>query len=436
MKIKELYLKNFRCFDELTINFPTDYTVFIGNNGAGKSSILNALQIVLDNFVSAAQIDIRKPSKNFNDMPIQESDVRIETVPIGSTLTSKSQYPLLLRISVQKSDGSIENWQRGLKSYLTSDDDRLGYIRHYVSVLQNQVADGENIILPIIAYYGTRRQWDKTDDRPEKNLLFIPQMNGYVNALSAKPFNIEVMRHWFSRMLLISRKKSVSEFQAVRNAIACCYRSIDDRKNLKDVIIDYDAEKEDIEIQMYFNGGTIEVLPLHYLSDGAKSILAIVADIAYRMAILNPHLLDKVITDTDGIVLIDEIDMHLHPSWQRKIIDSLHKTFPKVQFIFTTHSPTVLTNVPKENIQILKEGKIFNTETNTYGRDVNSILREIMYTEIRPSEVKEKLTAFSNAIDDSDLDTAETLLKELRTILGDNDSEVVGAQVTLDLEKI
>ena len=436
MKIKELYLKNFRCFDELTINFPTDYTVFIGNNGAGKSSILNALQIVLDNFVSAAQLDIRKPSKNFNDMPIQESDVRIETVPIGSTLTSKSQYPLLLRISVQKSDGSIENWQRGLKSYLTSDDDRLGYIRHYVSVLQNQVADGENIILPIIAYYGTRRQWDKTDDRPEKNLLFIPQMNGYVNALSAKPFNIEVMRHWFSRMLLISRKKSVSEFQAVRNAIACCYRSIDDRKNLKDVIIDYDAEKEDIEIQMYFNGGTIEVLPLHYLSDGAKSILAIVADIAYRMAILNPHLLDKVITDTDGIVLIDEIDMHLHPSWQRKIIDSLHKTFPKVQFIFTTHSPTVLTNVPKENIQILKEGKIFNTETNTYGRDVNSILREIMYTEIRPSEVKEKLTAFSNAIDDSDLDTAETLLKELRTILGDNDSEVVGAQVTLDLEKI
>ena len=417
MKIKELYLKNFRCFDELTINFPTDYTVFIGNNGAGKSSILNALQIVLDNFVSAAQLDIRKPSKNFNDMPIQESDVRIETVPIGSTLTSKSQYPLLLRISVQKSDGSIENWQRGLKSYLTSDDDRLGYIRHYVSVLQNQVADGENIILPIIAYYGTRRQWDKTDDRPEKNLLFIPQMNGYVNALSAKPFNIEVMRHWFSRMLLISRKKSVSEFQAVRNAIACCYRSIDDRKNLKDVIIDYDAEKEDIEIQMYFNGGTIEVLPLHYLSDGAKSILAIVADIAYRMAILNPHLLDKVITDTDGIVLIDEIDMHLHPSWQRKIIDSLHKTFPKVQFIFTTHSPTVLTNVPKENIQILKEGKIFNTETNTYGRDVNSILREIMYTEIRPSEVKEKLTAFSNAIDDSDLDTAETLLKELRTIL-------------------
>lgn len=436
MKIKELYLKNFRCFDELTINFPTDYTVFIGNNGAGKSSILNALQIVLDNFVSAAQLDIRKPSKNFNDMPIQESDVRIETVPIGSTLTSKSQYPLLLKISVQKSDGSIENWQRGLKSYLTSDDDRLGYIRHYVSVLQNQVADGENIILPIIAYYGTRRQWDKTDDRPEKNLLFIPQMNGYVNALSAKPFNIEVMRHWFSRMLLISRKKSVSEFQAVRNAIACCYRSIDDRKNLKDVIIDYDAEKEDIEIQMYFNGDTIEVLPLHYLSDGAKSILAIVADIAYRMAILNPHLLDKVITDTDGIVLIDEIDMHLHPSWQRKIIDSLHKTFPKVQFIFTTHSPTVLTNVPKENIQILKEGKIFNTETNTYGRDVNSILREIMYTEIRPSEVKEKLTAFSNAIDDSDLDTAETLLKELRTILGDNDSEVVGAQVTLDLEKI
>ena len=104
-------------------------------------------------------------------------------------------------------------------------------------------------------------------------------------------------------------------------------------------MIDYDAEAEDIEIQMFFCDGKTEVLPLSYLSDGAKSILTIVADIAYRMAVLNPQLLGDVIQKTDGIVLIDEIDMHLHPSWQRRIIGSLHKTFPNVQFIFTTHSP-------------------------------------------------------------------------------------------------
>lgn len=436
MKIKELYLKNFRCFDELTINFPTDYTVFIGNNGAGKSSILNALQISLNLFVNATQHDMREHLYSIQSHTIQESDVKIKKVSSGSVLNKELQYPTILKLDLSLSDKKIASWKFELSDSPNNNIDDPKSIFRYVGELQNKVNKKSSTILPIIAYYGVRRQWDKNDDRPKKEISFLPRMNGYTNSLSARPFNIEVMRHWFSRMLLIARKKPVPEFEAVRNAISSCYKGIDDRKNLKDVIIDYDAEQEDIEIQMYFDDDKVEVLPLHYLSDGAKSILAIVADIAYRMAVLNPHLLDKVITDTDGIVLIDEIDMHLHPSWQRKIIDSLHKTFPKVQFIFTTHSPTVLTNVPKENIQILKDGKIFNTETNTYGRDVNSILREVMQTEIRPSEVKDKLTAFSNAIDDSDLDTAETLLKELRTILGDNDSEVVGAQVTLDLEKI
>ena len=165
-------------------------------------------------------------------------------------------------------------------------------------------------------------------------------------------------------------------------------------------------------------------------------MLAIASDIAYRMAVLNPHLLGKVTEETDGIVLIDEIDMHLHPSWQRKVIYSLHRTFPKVQFIFTTHSPTVLTNVPKENIRILDNGEIYTPDVNTRGRDVNSILREIMHTAIRPSDVTEKLNAFSKAIEDEDLDTVQKILDELRVKLGDNDSEVVGAQVTLDLEKI
>ena len=436
MKIKKLYLKNFRCFDELTINFPTDYTVFIGNNGAGKSSILNALQIALGIFIGISQQDVRQFDYESTYKEINDDDARLKTTSTGSTFNQEAQYPVIIGVEAESSDKQLISWKRELQAFSLKRNIDTNNILYYLRKLQKGITNDKNVIAPLIVYYGTRRQWDKNDSKPENNILFLPQMNGYVNALSEKPFNIEVMRHWFSRMLLIARKKPVPEFEAVRNAISSCYKGIDERKNLKDVIIDYDAEKEDIEIQMYFDNDKVEILPLHYLSDGAKSILAIVADIAYRMAILNPHLLDKVITDTDGIVLIDEIDMHLHPSWQRKIVESLTKTFPKVQFIFTTHSPTVLTHVQRENIQILSDGKVYPIDSKTYGRDVNSILREVMQTEIRPSEVKEKLTAFSNAIDDSDLDTAETLLKELRTILGDNDSEVVSAQVTLDLEKI
>ena len=433
MKIKELYLKNFRCFEETKINFNEDYTIFVGINGAGKSSILNAIQIMLYPIMEVSQYDIRNAGTT-SGTSIKDSDITTKTKKLGSILNQELQYPMILKSTFQKSDDIEISLEYTLNKNHINTSSETEPLIEYVRDLQNQVTKDEKTILPVIAYYTTKRQWEKNEQNI-REILFMPQMNGYTNALSAEPFNITKMRHWFSRMLLISRKKPVLEFEAVRNAIVNCYKEIDDREELQEVKIDYDAEKEDIEIQMYFEDKT-EILPLSYLSDGMKSILAIVSDIAYRMATLNPNLLDNVIKETDGIVMIDEIDMHLHPSWQRKIVDSLTTTFPKVQFIFTTHSPTVLTNVPKENIKIISNGNIFDTNINTYGRDVNSILREIMHSKIRPSETQKILNDFSNAIADSDLEKAEKTLERLKSILGENDSEVVNAQVTLDLEKI
>ena len=447
MKIKELYLKNFRCFEDLSISFSTPYTVLIGINGSGKSSILDALRIFLDSFSNSVKLNqIHDISFVIYDLKILSSDIRREVMLNGSILESLPKYPVFISGTIENENGKAISWQRSSIKYNDIEKNNnfaSSQLIKYLNKIKKQFNNGKNIILPLIAHYGINRRWvarERNEEKINREMIpaeyEVPRLRGYSNCLNASIFHLEVIRNWFARMLLIERKKFVPEFQAVRIAIANCYKSINDSKKLCNVEIDYDAESEDIEIKQTFTNGSSEILPLHSLSDGAKSILAIVADIAYRMAVLNPHLFDKVIEKTDGIVLIDEIDMHLHPSWQRKIVESLTKTFPKVQFIFTTHSPTVLTHVPRENIQILSDGKVYPIDSKTYGRDVNSILREVMQTEIRPSEVKEKLTAFSNAIDDSDLDTAETLLKELRTILGDNDSEVVGAQVTLDLEKI
>ena len=226
MRIKELYLKNFRCFDELTINFPTDYTVFIGNNGAGKSSILNALQISLYSFVDAAQHDMRNYSIKSNSK-IQDNDVLIRSIKSGSTINQQSQYPMIIKSFVEKNNGESISWECTLGKYLVKNIPENRPIIQYLTDLQNQITEDNEIILPIIAYYGTKRQWDKTDDRRVKEISFLPRMNGYTNSLSAKPFNIEVMRHWFSRMLLIARKKPVPEFEAVRNAISSCYKGID-----------------------------------------------------------------------------------------------------------------------------------------------------------------------------------------------------------------
>lgn len=446
MKLTELQLKNFRCFENLTVNFPTDYTVLIGINGSGKSAILDSIRIFLDLFASGNRLNQNEHFRGiWAGLEISANDIRLATCLNGSVLESTAQYPtsVLGKIIDNKKNrivwGRILNGLHNVENNKDFDGSRLV---EYLTGIHNQLVNGEEIILPIIAYYGTTRRWMPTEMEKIDNHEIVPpkysfpRLQGYSNCLSSTIFQFDSMRKWFARMLLVERKKNVPEFQAVKNAITTCYRNINNRKNLSNVLIDYDAEAEDLELQLYFDNGQYEALPLNFLSDGAKSILMIVADIAYRMAVLNPHLLGRVIQETDGIVLIDEIDMHLHPSWQRRIVRSLHETFPKVQFIFTTHSPTVLTGVPKENIKVLNNGAIDTPSINTKGRDVNSILREIMHTDIRPPETQAKLTAFSNAIDEEKFDEAENILNELREELGDKDSEVVGAQVTLDLERL
>ena len=192
---------------------------------------------------------------------------------------------------------------------------------------------------------------------------------------------------------------------------------------------------KDLEIFIRRENGEEEILPTRLLSDGIKGVLGLVADIAYRMALLNPQLLHRI-NETPGVVLIDEIDMHLHPSWQKTIINDLKDAFPNVQFIFTTHSPSILSNVYQEHILILDEYKVYHPTDKTYGRDVDSILKQLMEVDVRPDGVVQKLRDFSDSLEEGNLSLARRLLDELELILGSNDSEIISAKVALDLEEL
>ena len=130
------------------------------------------------------------------------------------------------------------------------------------------------------------------------------------------------------------------------------------------------------------------------MSDGYRNMLSMVADIAYRMALLNPQFLGEVTKKTSGVVLIDEIDLHLHPAWQRHIVSALKEIFPKVQFIVSTHAPSVISSVPKEEIVVLENHQVRRAELPTYGKDANSILKTVMDVPERPDPVAEKLKDF------------------------------------------
>lgn len=172
------------------------------------------------------------------------------------------------------------------------------------------------------------------------------------------------------------------------------------------------------------------------LSDGYKNTLSMVADIAYRMAVLNPWLLDNVLKETTGIVLIDEIDLHLHPQWQQRIIGDLRAIFPKVQFIVSTHAPLVINSVKKENLLILTDQQAVEPQNEVFGRDANAILSSVMGASERPSEIKQMFQSVYDAIDEQRYDDAASTLQQIEDKIGSADPELTSAQVSLELERM
>jgi predicted ATP-binding protein involved in virulence len=148
---------------------------------------------------------------------------------------------------------------------------------------------------------------------------------------------------------------------------------------------------------------------------------------AKRLAIANPGLEENA-WQGEGIVLIDEIDLHLHPQWQRRVLPALTKTFPNCQFIVTTHSPQVLSEVPKESVFILENGKLLEYSPHTRGRDSNSILYEIFNVKERPEWSQKEIDHCLDLIDNEKWDEAREALKELSNLFGNNDTAVVQAQ--------
>ncbi len=168
------------------------------------------------------------------------------------------------------------------------------------------------------------------------------------------------------------------------------------------------------------------------LSDGEKCLLAIIGDLARRLAIANPFLNNRL--HGKGIVMIDEVDLHLHPSWQRIVVPLLETTFPNCQFILTTHSAQVLSHVRKpESIFLLKftdDGIQAGHPESVYGLDSNRILEDLMDVSERPVEIKTLIENLFDIIDRKDLENARDQLKSLKQNIG-TDPQLTKAEVLI-----
>ena len=366
-------------------------------------------------------------------LPIQKEDVLRKSYLTGSIISTEYQFPVV--ISTEGiANGEFIEWSRelnGLKNKTTvknaSNLIEVGHIQQ--QNIQNGVTD---TTLPIFAYYGTGRLYKKKNNRITKlDIKKSSRLDGYTDALSLGTNEKQLLR-WFEDMTLIKiqEDREIPELKTVKTAIEKCFEI--GNKDVTDVSINYSVKSKDIEVS-YRKNNEIEKLPLHMFSDGIRITLTMVADIATRMAKLNPQLLDNVL-ETPGVILIDEIDMHLHPSWQSRIITSLLETFTNIQIITTTHSPIVISNIESEYLRILKNNEIMNPSTN-YNRELDDIVNNIMETDYRPEEVRNLINQINQNIDNEELEEAKELLDNLKDILGETDSEVISARNSIELEE-
>ena len=291
------------------------------------------------------------------------------------------------------------------------------------------VADVKSV-LPVISYQSFSRISNQKKDKWEDPFSAdFSRVVGYTDCLE-EASNTKMLTNWCKKMDYISwqQGKEIVEYEVVKYAIAQFMQVMMDKE---DIQIFYDKRTEEL---MYVCDS--ERLPLRLLSSGFRTLLGMVLDIAYRMAILNPDLLDQIVLSTPGIVLIDEIDMHLHPNWQWKVIKALQTIFPRVQFIATTHSPIIVASCKDENMIVLNPIDQFldmpsevSQGYTVKGWQVNDVLEQCMDSSCRDPETVEmlnQLTALAkkklaHKISEEELERYYLMIRELNDILPQDD---------------
>ena len=435
MKLNNIKIYNYRCFKEAEIDFDNHTTLIVGKNGAGKTAILDAVAVAVSTFLLGIDGGVSRS--------ISKDDARYEFHDLDGTVDPQHQFPVSIESIGDCLDNHDVKWVRSLNS--ESGNTTVKEAKELTNIskdVQKRIMTGDkSLILPLISYYGTGRLFaQKKEKKNIKSLTEFKRQVGYVDCMVAES-NEKLMLNWFQIQTLKSLQKQQRTgkvekpllLRTVEAAICKCFERISNSKNASIV---FDLDTHGLVLNFESSDGSLQKFAMDEMSDGYKNTLSMIGDIAYRMAVLNPMLGDKVLEETSGVVVIDEIDLHLHPQWQQTIISDLNTIFPKIQFIVSSHAPAVINSVRKEQIRILDNGKIYMPAAQTYGRDANSILREVMKVSERPADIKRHMDLFYVYMDENNYEEADKLLTEIEAIVGTSDPDIAAARTSLDLEKI
>lgn len=323
VELLKVKIRNFRGIAEQEIEFKSGFNLIKGENGKGKTSILEAIAVGLGGFIAGIE--------DVNARHFTTDEVRTEFAKVGDGSYGKKHYVPVEVVLTANLYGKSFEWLRGKNSMKAS---RSTIQPRDICKEAERMVEDVKTELPILVYLNAGRVWAQKREKVEN--AFRKQYFravGYTDALT-ETSSVKLLMNWCVKMEQIAwqKEKKIAEYEAVKQAVADFMDCMEERKGHK---VFYDKQEEQL---MYQAGNEVE--PIVQLSAGYQSLIWTVFDIAYRMAVLNPHKLDKI-AETKGVVLIDELDMHLHPRWQWNVIGALQSTFPNAQFIATTHSPVL-----------------------------------------------------------------------------------------------
>jgi predicted ATP-binding protein involved in virulence len=417
MKLKHLRATNFRCFKSIELDLHPQLNVVVGSNGAGKTaflvacrnaigSFINCLPIVWTEQANLSELDINYSMDVHSRKFIRADELSIDFTTIEPELNGKRL--LKKRLSEQKTKGSFKV---------------TGNIRGYAKEFNAGMHLGLEEGLPVLLFLGTERF--KIDHKNVTRRSLGERYEGYFNALKGTSATYKV-EEWFYR-------RDIGEFQNSQQELGLDFSDIVLlRKAVGEFYPDAERIYYNIDVkQMVLVLKSGEHKPLSDLSDGERFMLLTCITIAFYCFQLNLHLGEQCLKKSTGTVMIDEIDLHLHPKWQREILPKLLRVFPCIQFIVTTHSPQVLSSVKRENLLFLNNFEILSSEEFIEGRDSNSILRDVFDLTERPQHFHEKVKDFYRLLADKKLDSARKELNHLKEHFGANDAEIIRAELFL-----
>ncbi|RYJ39654.1 ATP binding protein [Flavobacterium anhuiense] len=399
MKLNTLELTNVRGFTYAKLDFQPGFNLIVGINGVGKTTVLESLRIVLSHILTEIKAPvITKESFKKTDININTDQLQVNTnfyidgISYDFVYSKSSKDYSVITVDQKKRTNESDSNTR--EEGITLEDKSV-----FTPTISRK---NKNNLLGI--FFSTKRSVITNQKTKAKSSLAF-SAPAYVESLSEnRAFNTKTLAEWYHfRKILATENPNDVRYSRIVELIQQTILSFLPEFSELDLIEDEITN----DLTFCIKKGK-KKLNFTQLSDGERGILALVFDIARRLIIANSDAVNPL--HGEAIILIDELDLHLHPKWQRTIVQKLKETFPKCQFIATTHSPQIISSVLPENIQIIKDFQIDHV-VKSYGLDINYVLKYIMEDDDRLDESKQAIATVQKLIDEIEFEKARDLIQ-------------------------